>query len=205
MPAPVPIGPTPLLVRLRIVLPIDPAVVMKARQQPATPPPLPYHFVDQEEPNWCWAAVAEGVAHTYDPASSSSQCGIANAVLGRLDCCPPPGGNHPCNCTHNLVDPLKEVGRYGGRTPPPSDWSATPSISDGWSVSTSTGATATVATSWRSTATRPQQTAIPSWLPTRRSPTTPHRSGTCSTGATRALANGRISTSRRDMCHDHQR
>ncbi len=118
MPAPVPIGPTPLLVRLRIVLPIDPAVVMKARQQPATPPPLPYHFVDQEEPNWCWAAVAEGVAHTYDPASSSSQCGIANAVLGRLDCCPPPGGNHPCNCTHNLVDPLKEVGRYGGRTPP---------------------------------------------------------------------------------------
>jgi papain like cysteine protease AvrRpt2 len=46
----------------------------------------------QCHPNWCWAAVTASVVAFFTPATSWVQCRVANADLGRTDCC-----NYPCN------------------------------------------------------------------------------------------------------------
>jgi len=48
---------------------------------------LDFAIPQQERDNWCWAACASGVARFYDDTTAWTQCGIANAVLGRSDCC----------------------------------------------------------------------------------------------------------------------
>lgn len=41
----------------------------------------------QTQTNWCWAATSTSVSHFYWPWSSWTQCKVANAELGRSDCC----------------------------------------------------------------------------------------------------------------------
>jgi hypothetical protein len=63
----------------------------------------------QEQTNWCWAATSDGVAHYYDHASTWTQCAIANARLGRGDCCGG-GASGPCNQPNYLDLALGVVG-----------------------------------------------------------------------------------------------
>lgn len=51
----------------------------------------------QMQSDWCWAAVTEGVSTFYRTPSPWSQCSIADAALGRQDCCTT-GGSDPDKC-----------------------------------------------------------------------------------------------------------
>lgn len=51
----------------------------------------------QLQSNWCWAAVSKSLSIFYDQASTWTQCKIADAVLGRTDCCGS-GAASPLRC-----------------------------------------------------------------------------------------------------------
>jgi Papain-like cysteine protease AvrRpt2 len=51
----------------------------------------------QEQTLWCWDAASVSVAKFYNPNSAWTQCSLANAELGRNDCCVPSGQVSPCN------------------------------------------------------------------------------------------------------------
>ncbi len=64
----------------------------------------------QEQSNWCWAAVATGVSHFYG-RSHWSQCGVANATLGRFDCCGTGAADQQkCNRPYYLEGALQTTG-----------------------------------------------------------------------------------------------
>jgi hypothetical protein len=65
----------------------------------------------QHQSNWCWAAVSTSVAHFYDPSSSWTQCEVANAQLGRTDCCGT-SGSGACNVYGYLDKGLQEIGHF---------------------------------------------------------------------------------------------
>ena len=50
----------------------------------------------QQQTNWCWSATAASVAVFFDSATSWTQCSLANAELGRNDCCGT-GASGACN------------------------------------------------------------------------------------------------------------
>jgi hypothetical protein len=64
----------------------------------------------QQESNWCWAAVSASVALFYEPASTWTQCLVANNQTGRSDCCGS-GASGPCNVDGFLDKALTAVGR----------------------------------------------------------------------------------------------
>lgn len=113
----VPIAPTPVLDRLRILLPLRPEPTTLGPSEPAHPVILPYTTYFQRRSNWCWAAVAVSVARFYDPRSTITQCEIANQVLGRDDCCIGGAGPERCNVQTTLSASLASVGRDFGREP----------------------------------------------------------------------------------------
>lgn len=59
----------------------------------------------QQESNWCWAAVSVSVDHYFSPQSSSTQCQVAAIVTG-LNCC---GGFDDCDLPEHLEDALQAV------------------------------------------------------------------------------------------------
>jgi len=63
----------------------------------------------QQQSNWCWAATATSVALFYQPASTWTQCLVANNQTGRSDCCGS-GGPGPCNVDGYLNSALSAVG-----------------------------------------------------------------------------------------------
>jgi Papain-like cysteine protease AvrRpt2 len=75
----------------------------------------------QQQVNWCWAAVTLGVESFFNPATTSTQCDIANVALGRRDCCPARTGN-PCDRTWYLDRTLINVGHLASQSPTPSDF-----------------------------------------------------------------------------------
>lgn len=76
---------------------------------------LDLHIPQQQESNWCWAATSDGVSHFYDPASTWTQCAIADAELGRSDCCGS-GASGPCNVYGYLDQALTVVGDFDHET-----------------------------------------------------------------------------------------
>jgi hypothetical protein len=70
---------------------------------------LCFQMQHQQQTNWCWAAVSTSVAQYYDPATSWTQCAVANGELGRTDCC---GGaaSTSCNVYGTLNTALTRVG-----------------------------------------------------------------------------------------------
>lgn len=67
----------------------------------------------QQEPNWCWAAVACAVKTFFSPAAGATQCGIAQPVLlteaqisSAVSCC---ANAKQCNKPAELQDALKAV------------------------------------------------------------------------------------------------
>ena len=76
---------------------------------------LDFAMQHQQQTNWCWAAVATSVALFYDPASTWTQCGVANGELSRNDCCGA-GANGPCNVYGFLDSSLTRVGHLDHMT-----------------------------------------------------------------------------------------
>lgn len=70
---------------------------------------LNFQMQTQQQSNWCWAAVSTSVALYYDPASSWTQCSVADGELGRTDCCGA-GGANSCNVYGTLNTALSRVG-----------------------------------------------------------------------------------------------
>ncbi len=73
---------------------------------------LNFAMQQQQQTNWCWAAVATSTALFYDPSSSWTQCTLVNAELGQTTCCTN-GGSAACNKTHYLDKALTRVGHFG--------------------------------------------------------------------------------------------
>ena len=71
---------------------------------------LPYAGHPQAQINWCWAAVATSVSHFYG-LHHWSQCAVANATLGRADCCGTGAADHQkCNRPYYLESALQTTG-----------------------------------------------------------------------------------------------
>ncbi len=64
----------------------------------------------QQQSNWCWAATATSVALFYHDWGWT-QCQVANAELGRTDCCGA-GASGPCNVYGFLDRALTVVGHF---------------------------------------------------------------------------------------------
>ena len=88
--------------------------------EPSHPPPYgsglhgsSAHLAFETEPqlrqNWCWAAVAVSVARFYDEATPWTQCRMADAELGRSDCCVE-GASSACNVPGSLHTSLARTG-----------------------------------------------------------------------------------------------
>jgi hypothetical protein len=65
----------------------------------------------QEQTQWCWAAVSNSVAAFYNPASTWTQCKIVNAELTQADCCVN-GSSAACNKPWYLDKALTRVGHF---------------------------------------------------------------------------------------------
>lgn len=76
---------------------------------------LAFNMQHQQQTNWCWAAVATSVALFYQPASTWTQCAVANGELGRTDCCGS-GASGPCNVYGFLNTSLTRVGHLDHMT-----------------------------------------------------------------------------------------
>lgn len=72
---------------------------------------LRFTMQQQQQGNWCWAATATSVSHFYDAGSTWTQCSVANAQIGRNDCCGT-GATGPCNIYGFLDDALTRVGHF---------------------------------------------------------------------------------------------
>ncbi len=88
---------------------------------PPAPPGAPIHvhgFIDgfhvpfQEQDNWCWAAVAAGVAAKH--GAMWQQCDIARQELGQC-CCPPGLNSCVCNVPYYLECASSGCGGFARR------------------------------------------------------------------------------------------
>ena len=68
-----------------------------------------FHVPLQEQTNWCWAAVAKGIAAR--SGAVWQQCNIAGLELGQ-QCCPAGTNPVPCNVAYYLDRALTRVGHY---------------------------------------------------------------------------------------------
>ena len=77
---------------------------------------LPLKMQQQEQANWCWAAVASSVGaylQNSNPAGLLSQCQIVTEVLQQPDCCSN-GDSSLCNKEWYLDSALAYVGHLNG-------------------------------------------------------------------------------------------
>lgn len=58
----------------------------------------------QQQTNWCWAAVAVGIAEAYGDVGWT-QCGVASETKGE-ECCSAGFGEPNCNRPHEIIEPL---------------------------------------------------------------------------------------------------
>ena len=70
---------------------------------------LRFSMQKQTQSNWCWAATGASVAKFYNPASTWTQCLIANGQRNRTDCCGA-GASGPCNVYGSLSDAFQRTG-----------------------------------------------------------------------------------------------
>lgn len=67
---------------------------------------LDFELEQQQRDNWCWAAVAAGVANFQRDPKTWGQCDVANAALSRDTCCV---DGEPCDVDQSLRDALNAV------------------------------------------------------------------------------------------------
>jgi Papain-like cysteine protease AvrRpt2 len=65
----------------------------------------------QQQTNWCWAATSKSVAAYYDPATTWTQCAIADGEKGQTNCCTN-GSSAACNAYGTLDTSLTRVGHF---------------------------------------------------------------------------------------------
>jgi hypothetical protein len=70
---------------------------------------LPFVMEQQEQTEWCWAAVAASVSRHHDPSSTWTQCLIADAEFGVNICCDD-GSCRACNRSHPVGSGLRRTG-----------------------------------------------------------------------------------------------
>jgi hypothetical protein len=80
---------------------MDAAATEDAEAQPWKEAPCP--LVEQEQTEWCWASVGQGVRKRYQEPPFLRQCDVANTV--KSDCCSPGA----CNTGDSLSIVLKEL------------------------------------------------------------------------------------------------
>ncbi|MQA55284.1 papain-like cysteine protease family protein [Pseudomonas piscis] len=85
-------------------------ITQAAEAAPLAGARLSFNIQQQTQTNWCWAALSASVGNYYN-TGSWTQCGVANAELGRSTCCSQPG---PCNVYGYLDSALRTTGSYGG-------------------------------------------------------------------------------------------
>ena len=88
------------------------------------PSPLSVTMQQQEQCNWCWAAVAASLSSAMPPGNPApmSQCQIASSLLCSADpnCCCDDGHvrggcpDSPCNKPELIENALDKIGHYGG-------------------------------------------------------------------------------------------
>ena len=113
--------PSPLHVVTDITVLDD--MPVDVRQEPPPWRRLAFDMQPQEEANWCWAAVATSVSHFYDAGSTWRQCDVANAQLGRNDCCAG-AALAACDVYGFVDDALRRVGHFGRVTAAAADFAA---------------------------------------------------------------------------------
>ncbi len=91
---------------------------------------LSFHMQQQQQGNWCWAAVSTSIAQFFDPSTPWTQCTVADAELQRTDCCGT-GGPGPCNVYGMLHTALTLVGHFDHMTAAPAGLEAAADEIDG--------------------------------------------------------------------------
>ena len=80
-------------------------------------PVLNFAMQDQEESEWCWAAVAASIALHYSGSSPWTQCKVAEAELNEKKCCQKPVPS-ACNRRwrlHSTLRTTQNLSRYTTR------------------------------------------------------------------------------------------
>jgi Papain-like cysteine protease AvrRpt2 len=80
---------------------------------------LPFVIEQQQETEWCWAAVSKSISDYFNPSAAWTQCSIVNAELGRSDCCSN-GASSSCNRPGFLDSALQRVGNFSRKSDSPS-------------------------------------------------------------------------------------
>jgi hypothetical protein len=70
---------------------------------------LRFRIQRQQQTQWCWAAVNVSVRRYYQPASTLTQCQLANTRRGRSDCCTN-GSSNACNQPDDTSGVLATLG-----------------------------------------------------------------------------------------------
>lgn len=70
---------------------------------------LRFRIQRQQQTQWCWSAVSVSVRRYYQPASTLTQCQLANTRRGRSDCCTN-GSSNACNQPDNTSEVLATLG-----------------------------------------------------------------------------------------------
>ncbi len=76
---------------------------------------LRFPIQTQLQSQWCWAGLSASVSRYYVPASTWTQCRIANVQWGRTDCCLG-GAAGACNNPSTLSTALTTVGHFDRHT-----------------------------------------------------------------------------------------
>ena len=69
---------------------------------------LPFEMQEQQQGNWCWAAVAASVTTYWPTPRQWGQCDVVNAELTQTKCCAE-GNCASCNVQHSLHSVLTRV------------------------------------------------------------------------------------------------
>lgn len=70
---------------------------------------IAFNIQQQQETEWCWAAVAASIDQFFNAATTWSQCLLANNQLQQTSCCVNPSTSQ-CNCPWYLDQALGAVG-----------------------------------------------------------------------------------------------
>ena len=75
----------------------------------------------QEQTQWCWAAVTVSVDRFFNPASTRTQCAMANQMHGQTTCCAD-GSTTQCNQPFATGDALNAIGRLRSQVESAQGW-----------------------------------------------------------------------------------
>jgi papain like cysteine protease AvrRpt2 len=79
---------------------------------------LNFTLQQQQQTEWCWAAVATSICLFYSPGGGQSQCDLANGQLGQTTCCQD-GSTAACNQPWYLDSALSATGNLDHYTSSP--------------------------------------------------------------------------------------